>query len=107
MATLAGVAVPATGTSVFVAERDAGCLEPFAAVPETQVVTAAPGADVITKIGKITSGVFVGRSARAAPTTDLPLCLSERASGGSPLARSLSPTAIPAVSRPLWTIAWP
>lgn len=91
-----GGAVAATGSSEFVVERDAGCVEPLAAVPETRVitwadgttstfsytvtVTSAPGADVITKIGTITGGVFAGRSAQAvqaAPTTDLLLCLSE------------------------------
>ncbi|MFJ8961858.1 hypothetical protein ACIRG5_20960 [Lentzea sp. NPDC102401] len=92
----AGGAVAATGSSEFVVDRSAGCLEPLAAVPETRVitwadgttstfsytvtVTSAPGADVITKIGTITGGVFAGRSAQAvqaAPTTDLLLCLSE------------------------------
>ncbi|MEV6236660.1 hypothetical protein [Lentzea sp. NPDC051838] len=91
-----GGAVTATGTSEFVVDRSAGCLEPLAAVPETRVitwadgststfsytvtVTSAPGADVITKIGTITDGVFAGRSAQAvqaAPTTDLLLCLTE------------------------------
>ncbi|KJK46827.1 hypothetical protein UK23_22355 [Lentzea aerocolonigenes] len=91
-----GGAVAATGDSEFVVDRSAGCLEPLAAVPETRVitwgdgstsaftytvtVTSAPGADVITKIGTITGGVFAGRSAQAvqaAPTTDLLLCLSD------------------------------
>lgn len=88
--------VAATGVSEFVVDRSAGCLEPLAAVPETRIitwadgststftytvtVTSAPGADVITKIGTITGGVFAGRSAQAvqaAPTTDLLLCLSD------------------------------
>lgn len=91
-----GGAVTASGASEFVVDRSAGCLEPLAAVPETRVitwadgststfsytvtVTSAPGADVITKIGTITAGVFAGRSAQAvqaAPTTDLLLCLGE------------------------------
>lgn len=91
-----GGTAAATGTSEFVVDRSAGCLEPLAAVPETRVitwgdgststftytvtVTSAPGADVITKIGAITGGVFAGRSAQAvqaAPTTDLLLCLSD------------------------------
>jgi hypothetical protein len=88
--------VAATGSSEFVVDRSAGCLEPLGAAPETRVitwadgttstfsytvtVTSAPGADVITKVGTITAGVFAGRSAQAvqaAPTTDLLLCLSE------------------------------
>jgi hypothetical protein len=91
-----GGTVAATGTSEFVVERSAGCLEPLAAVPESRVitwadggtstftytvtVTSAPGADVITKIGTITDGVFAGRSAQAvqtAPTADLLRCLSD------------------------------
>jgi hypothetical protein len=88
--------VTATGASEFVVDRSAGCLEPLATVPETRTitwadgststfsytvtVTSAPGADVITKIGTITDGVFAGRSAQAvqaAPAADLLLCLTE------------------------------
>ncbi|RAS67260.1 hypothetical protein C8D87_103599 [Lentzea atacamensis] len=89
-------AVAVTGSSEFTVDRSAGCVEPLAAVPETRVitwadgttstfsytvtVTSVPGADVITKIGTITGGVFAGRSAQAvqaAPATDLLRCLTE------------------------------
>jgi hypothetical protein len=91
-----GGAVAGSGASEFVVDREAGCLEPLAAVPESRViswedgttstfsytvtVTSAPGADVITKIGTITDGVFAGRSAQAvqaAPAVDLARCLTE------------------------------
>ncbi|MCG8925026.1 hypothetical protein [Lentzea sp. CC55] len=90
-----GGAVAHRGTSEFVVDRDAGCLEPLAAVAEsrriswadgttstfsyTVTVTSAPGADVITKVGTITDGVFAGRSAQAvqaAPAVDLVRCLT-------------------------------
>ncbi|MFD8495545.1 hypothetical protein [Amycolatopsis sp. NPDC059657] len=84
-----------TGHSEFVVDRSAGCLEPLGTVPETRVitwsdgststfsytvtVTSLPGADVVTKLGTITGGVYAGRSAQAvqaAPTLDLLKCLS-------------------------------
>ncbi|MGZ3146315.1 hypothetical protein ACVDFE_30850 [Lentzea chajnantorensis] len=83
------------GTSEFTVDRTAGCLEPLAAVQESRVirwadgrtstftytvtVTSAPGADVVTKTGTITGGVFAGRSAQAvqvAPAVDLARCLT-------------------------------
>lgn len=91
-----GQAVAASGSSEFTVDRDAGCLEPLAAVPESRVitwadgttstfsytvtVTSAPGADVITKVGTITEGVFAGRPAQAvqaAPAVDLVRCLTD------------------------------
>lgn len=91
-----GGAVAASGASEFVVDRSAGCVEPLAVVPESRVirwadgtastfsytvtVTSVPGADVITKIGTITDGVFAGRSAQAvqaAPAVDLARCLTE------------------------------
>lgn len=91
-----GGAVAGSGTSEFVVDRSAGCLEPLAAVEESRVitwadgttstfsytvtVTSAPGADVVTKVGTITDGVFAGRSAQAvqaAPALDLVRCLTE------------------------------
>lgn len=84
------------GSSEFTVERDAGCLEPVAAVPETRVITwddgrtstfdytvtvsSLPGLDVVTKTGAITAGAFAGHPAQAtqaAPTLDLLRCLGE------------------------------
>ena len=91
-----GRAVPGSGSSAFVVDRGAGCVEPLGAVAESRVirwadgttstftyavtVTSAPAVDVITKTGAITDGVFTGRPAQAvqlAPTADLLRCLSE------------------------------
>ncbi|MEU4747063.1 hypothetical protein AB0G02_42300 [Actinosynnema sp. NPDC023658] len=84
------------GSSSFTVERDAGCLEPVAAVPETRVITwddgrtstfsytvtvsSLPGLDVVTKTGTITAGAFAGHVAQAtqaAPTLDLLQCLGQ------------------------------
>ena len=84
------------GSSSFTVERDAGCLEPVAAVPETRVITwddgrtstfsytvtvsSLPGLDVVTKTGTITAGAFAGHAAQAtqvAPTLDLLQCLGQ------------------------------
>ncbi|MGW4113747.1 hypothetical protein ACWEFJ_23005 [Actinosynnema sp. NPDC004786] len=84
------------GSGTFTVERDAGCLEPVAAVPETRVITwddgrtstfdytvtvsSLPGLDVVTKTGAITAGAFAGRPAQAtqaAPTLDLLQCLGQ------------------------------
>lgn len=84
------------GSSSFTVERDAGCLEPVAAVPETRVITwndgrtstfsytvtvsSVPGFDLVTKTGTITAGVFAGSTAQAtqaAPTLDLLQCLGQ------------------------------
>ncbi|MCE6998306.1 hypothetical protein LZG04_26420 [Saccharothrix sp. S26] len=89
-------AVVTGGSSSFTVERDAGCLEPVAAVPETRVITwgdgrsstfgytvtvsSLPGLDVVTKTGTITAGEFAGRPAQAtqtAPTPDLVACLGQ------------------------------
>lgn len=84
------------GSSGFTVERDAGCLEPVAAVPETRVITwdngrtstfsytvtvsSVPGFDLVTKTGTITAGQFAGHVAQAtqaAPTLDLLRCLGQ------------------------------
>jgi hypothetical protein len=84
------------GASDFTVEREAGCLEPIAAVPETRVinwangktstfsytvtVSSLPGLDVVTKTGTITAGEFAGSIAQAtqvAPTLDLLQCLGQ------------------------------
>ncbi|MEV8436117.1 hypothetical protein AB0425_01975 [Actinosynnema sp. NPDC051121] len=84
------------GSSSFTVERDAGCLEPVAAVAETRViawdngrtstfsytvtVSSAPGFDLVTKTGTITEGEFAGHVAQAtqaAPTLDLLQCLGQ------------------------------
>lgn len=84
------------GASDFTVERDAGCLEPVAAVPETRVITwsngktstfsytvtvsSLPGLDVVTKTGTITAGEFAGsvaQATQAAPTLDLLQCLGQ------------------------------
>ncbi|MFE9751304.1 hypothetical protein ACFYOT_40895 [Saccharothrix saharensis] len=86
----------AGGSSSFTVERDAGCLEPVAAVPETRVITwddgrtstfgytvtvsSVPGFDLVTKTGTITAGEFAGHVAQAtqaAPTPDLVQCLGQ------------------------------
>ncbi|TQM79137.1 hypothetical protein FHX81_1432 [Saccharothrix saharensis] len=84
------------GSSSFTVEREAGCLEPVAAVPETRVITwddgrtstfsytvtvsSVPGFDLVTKTGTITAGEYAGHVAQAtqaAPTPDLPRCLGQ------------------------------
>ncbi|SDO47866.1 hypothetical protein [Lentzea jiangxiensis] len=94
--TSASGAVAQRGSSEFVVDRTAGCLEPLAAVAESRLIswtdgrtstfsytvtiTSAPGADVITKVGTITDGVFAGRPAQAvqaAPAVDLARCLTD------------------------------
>ncbi|KOV78206.1 hypothetical protein [Nocardia sp. NRRL S-836] len=89
-------AAGADGSSEFVVDRSAGCVEPVGAAAETReitwadgntstftyavTVTSAPGVDVVTKTGAITDGEFAGRRAQAvqvAPTADLANCLTE------------------------------
>lgn len=84
------------GASDFIVEREAGCLEPVAVVPETRVinwnngetstfsytvtVSSLPGLDVVTKTGTISAGEFAGSVAQAtqvAPTLDLLQCVGQ------------------------------